>query len=113
MNYEIKLEKYNKTIQPAITEAVRNIQDEDLGIHITICLDKDTGQVFDTGCLTARNRVILQENEYELADVKTWQENLDVEEEEDYFDIDDAQNKLKEEIETNNDIEDLLNSQKE
>ncbi len=113
MNYEEKLEKYNETIQPAITQAVRNMQDADLGLHITICLNKDTGEVFNTDYLTARNRIVLEENEYELADVKTWQENLDDEEEEDYFDIDDAQNKLKEEIEEDNSIKDLLNSQKE
>ncbi len=113
MNNEKKLEKYNETIQPAITQAVRNMQNADLGLHITICMDRNTGEVFNSSYLTARNRIILHENEYELADVKTWQENLDVEEEEDYFDIDDAQNKIKEEIEEDNSIKDLLNSQKE
>ncbi len=65
-------ERYQRTIQPAITKAVRNMKNVDFGLHISIFLFKDTGEVIVSEYLNSRDRIEFEENVIKIADVFTW-----------------------------------------
>ncbi len=67
------IENYERTIQPAINKAVKNIKDESYKFRITIFMDTNTGEVSVSDLLSSKTRVIFDSNRLvKLIDIFTW-----------------------------------------
>ncbi len=109
-------ERYQRTIQTAICEAVRLTLDQDEDVHVEIFMNKN-GAVNVSDLLTS-NSSIFKDSIVSILDVSGWEENIvEEEDDEDYentnFDSEMKEVEVEEEISRDEVIKDYLYPQNE